>query len=146
MKYAIVSTWNGEGYSYQNTAEIKEFKNDSEAQNYLRELFFESVPKANAEETDGCISYELGDDQGSFVFIRNAELIYGIMILTNVNEIHPLLSKKDWLKHISHAVQQSDPDETDELDLSDESIFIGAYDSDYDYQFVRLDYGLVKVD
>jgi hypothetical protein len=146
MKYAIVSTWNGEGYSYQNTAELKEFKNDSEAQIYLRQLLNEQDATSDATETDGCITYEIGDDQGSFVFIRNAELIFGIMILANVNEVHPLLSKKDWLKHLKRAVQQSDPDDLDELDLSDESIFICAYDSDYDYQFVKLNYGLVKVD
>jgi len=146
MKYVIVETWNGEGYSSENLASIKEFDNDSVAQNYLESLVHFQTGAENIESSNGCITYEKGDDQGSFVFIRNAELIYGIMILTNVNEVHPLLSKKDWLKHLAHAFQQSDPDETDELDLNDESIFIGAYNDDYDYQFVKLDYGLVKVD
>lgn len=146
MKYVIVETWNGEGYSSENLASIKEFKNDWEAQNYLEQLVQIQTGAENIESSTGCITYEKGDDQGSFVFIRNAELIYGIMILTNVNEVHPLLSKKDWLKHLSHAIKNSDPDETDEIDIADESIFIGAYNDDYDYQFVKLDYGLVKVD
>ena len=34
MKYAIVETWNGEGYSSENLASIKEFDNDSVAQKY----------------------------------------------------------------------------------------------------------------
>lgn len=138
MKYAIIETWNGEGYSYENLASIKEFDNDSIAQRYLESLVHFQIGAENIESNLGCITYEKGDDQGSFVFMRNAESIYGVVILTNVNEVVAIRNKKDWVAKLNIAVQQSDSDETDELDLSSDDIFIGAYEGDYDYQFVRF--------
>lgn len=138
MKYAIIETWNGEGYSYENLASIKEFDNDSIAQKYLESLVHFQTGAENIESNLGRITYEKGDDQGSFVFIRNAESIYGVVILTNVNEVIAIRNKKDWLTKINLAVQQSDSDETDELDLSSDNIFIGAYEGDYDYQFIKF--------
>lgn len=138
MKYAIIETWNGEGYSYENLASIKEFDNDSIAQKYLESLVHFQTGAENIKSNLGRITYEKGDDQGSFVFIRNAESIYGVVILTNVNEVIAIRNKKDWLTKINLAVQQSDSDETDELDLSSDNIFIGAYEGDYDYQFIKF--------
>lgn len=138
MKYAIIETWNGEGYSSENLASIKEFDNDSIAQKYLESLVHFQTGAENIESNLGCITYEKGDDQGSFVFMRNAESIYGVVILTNVNEVVAIRNKKDWVAKLNIAVQQSDSDETDELDLSSDDIFIGAYEGDYDYQFVRF--------
>jgi len=139
MKYAIIETWNGEGYSSENLASIKEFDNDSIAQKYLESLVHFQTGAEIIEKRIGYISYtKNNDDYGSFVFIRNAELLYGVLIYTNVNEIITILNKKEWRKNLSEAIKQCDPDELDEIDLSDNNIFIGGYNSDYDYQFVRF--------
>ena len=138
MKYAIVETWNGEGYSSENLAYIKEFKNDSEAQNYLESSVQIQTSAENIESSLGCITYEKGDDQGSFTFIRNAEELYGVMIFCNVNEVHPIKTLKEWHKRISGAITLSNPEELDEINLGDDSIFIGAYQGEYDYQFIKF--------
>ncbi len=138
MKYAIIETWNGEGYSSENLAYIKEFNNDSEAQNYLESLVQIQTDAENIESSIGCITYEKGDDQGSFTFIRNAEKLYGVMIFCNVNEVYPITHIKEWHKRISGAITLSNPEELDEINLSDDSIFIGAYQGEYDYQFIKF--------
>ena len=138
MKYAIIETWNGEGYSFENLAYIKEFNNDSEAQNHLESLVQIQTGAENIESSLGCISYEKNGDQGSFMFIRNAEKLYGVVIFCNVNEVHPFVSKKQFHKFIGEAIILSDPEEFDEIDLSDDSIFIGAYQGEYDYQFIKF--------
>jgi len=138
MKYVIIETWNGVGYSSENLAYIKEFNTDSEAQSYLESLLYMQIGAENIESSLGCITYEKNDDQGSFVFIRNAELLYGIMIFCNVNEIYTIKSKKEWHKRISGAITLADPEEIEEINLGDDSIFIGAYQGEYDYQFIKL--------
>jgi hypothetical protein len=138
MKYAIVETWNGEGYSSENLASIKEFDNDSVAQKYLESLVHFQTGAENIESSLGCISYEKNGDQGSFIFIRNAEKLYGVMIFCNVNEVHPILNKKQWHSRICGAITLSDPEELDEINLGDDSIFIGAYEGEYDYQFIKF--------
>ena len=138
MKYAIIETWNGEGYSYENLAYIVEHNSDEQAQQRLKDLVSIQSNVTNIIESDGLITYEKGDDQGSFTFIRNAEKIYGVVILTNVNEIIAIRNKKDWSAKLNIAVQQGDDEELDELDLSDNNIFIGAYEGDYDYQFIKF--------
>jgi hypothetical protein len=138
MKYAIIETWNGEGYSSENLAYIVEHDSDSRAQQRLEDLVSIQSNAANIIESDGLITYEKGDDQGSFSFIRNAEKLYGVVILANVNEVVPIYNKKDWTAKLNIAVQQCDEDELDELNLSDSNIFIGAYEGDYDYQFIKF--------
>jgi hypothetical protein len=138
MKYAIIETWNGEGYSSENLAYIVEHDSDSRAQQRLEDLVSIQSNAANIIESDGLITYEKGDDQGSFSFIRNAEKLYGVVILANVNEVVPIYNKKDWSAKLNIAVQQCDSDELDELNLSDNNIFIGAYEGDYDYQFIKF--------
>jgi hypothetical protein len=138
MKYAIIETWNGEGYSSENLAYIVEHDSDSRAQQRLEDLVSIQSNAANIIESDGLITYEKGDDQGSFSFIRNAEKLYGVVILANVNEVVPIYNKKDWTAKLNIAVQQCDEDELDELNLSDSNIFIGAYEGNYDYQFIKF--------
>jgi hypothetical protein len=138
MKYAIIETWNGEGYSSENLAYIVEHNSDEQAQQRLKDLVSIQSNVTNIIESDGLITYEKGDDQGSFTFIRNAEKIYGVVILTNVNEVIAIRNKKDWSAKLNIAVQQGDDEELDELDLSDNNIFIGAYEGDYDYQFIKF--------
>ena len=138
MKYAIIETWNGEGYSSENLAYIVEHNSDAKAQQRLKDLLTIQSDATNIIESDGLITYEKGNDQGSFTFIRNAEKLYGVVILTNVNEVVAIRNKKDWSAKLNIAVQQGDDEELNELDLSDKNIFIGAYEGDYDYQFIKF--------
>jgi hypothetical protein len=138
MKYAIIETWNGEGYSSENLAYIVEHDSDAQAQQRLKDLVSIQSNATNIIESDGLITYHKGDDEGSFTFIRDAEKLYGVVILTNVNEVVAIYSKKDWSAKLNIAVQQCDNDELDELDLSNNNIFIGAYEGDYDYQFIKF--------
>jgi hypothetical protein len=137
MKYAIIETWNGEGYSSENLAYIVEHDSDSRAQQRLKDLVSIQTDAENIVESDGLITYDIGDDNGTFQFIKNAESIYGVVILTNVNEVIAC-DKKRWRKLRTEALAQCNPDDIDELDLSADDFFIGAYENDYDYQFVRF--------
>jgi hypothetical protein len=137
MKYAIIETWNGEGYSFQNLARIENYNSDAEAQQRLRDLIAIQTDAKNIVESDGLITYDIHDDNGTFQFIKNAESIYGVVILTNENEAIPC-DKKRWRKFRTEALAQCNPDDIDELDLSSDDFFIGAYENDYDYQFVRF--------
>lgn len=136
MKYTIVSTWSGEGYSYQNTAEVKEFNDDVEARTYIAELLLKAHPEMTNVTAvgDNLLHYQIGEDYGSFFFIK--EELFGLLILTNVNEVITFHGEKHWNIVLSQAIKQADPE--DELDLSGNSIFIGAHDGEYDYQFIKF--------
>lgn len=139
-KYAIISTWNGEGYSYLNTAEILDFKDDEAAQKHLRKLFEaeHKGEKMDIEETEGVLSYTTGHDSGSYVWLREPERIYGLVIYANVNEIHIILSAKEWRNHVAAAIKQAEPEDVCDIDITEKNFFIGAHNSDYDYQFIRF--------
>jgi hypothetical protein len=148
MKYVIVSTWNGEGYSSSNTIEVKEFNNDNDAHAHIKELADEykrnSVGYGNEVEIDlitekGCfiITHDDGDDQGSFQCHLLHDDSYGVVIQCNVNEVM-VVDESDYKDILEIAINQADKDEIDEIDLNADEIFIGAYDDDYDYQFIKI--------
>jgi hypothetical protein len=139
-KYTIISTWNGDGHSYLNTAKILEFKDDKAAQNHLWTLFkTENNPKDfEVEETKGFLKYSNEEDSGSYIWLSQTELVYGIVIYTNVNEIHYILNAKQWRNNVAKAIKQADPNEVGEIDLTQKRFFIAAHNSDYDYQFIKF--------
>lgn len=141
MKYAIVSTWNGEGYSSSNTAEVKEFNNDNDALTFIRNLAKEYEEDFEIEvyqkEGMGKINFDNLVDQGSFQFHRLNEDDFGVVIQCNINEAD-IESKIGFNAMLDLAIKQADQDELDELDLSSNNIFIGAYEGDYDYQFIKF--------
>lgn len=138
--YAIISTWNGEGYSYLNTAEIRHFKNDEEAQKHLRTLYESNNDPQDfeVEETKGVLRYSNEEDAGSYILVRDPQKIFGVVIYTNINEVHFILNAKEWRNHVAEAIKQADPEEIEEINLSEKSFFIAGYNSDYDYQFIRF--------
>jgi len=93
----------------------------------------------NIESNLGCITYDKGDDQGSFLFIRDADTLFGVVIRTNDNEAFPITNLRKWKSYLVEAIEQAEPEELYELDLSADDFFIGAYDGDYDYQFVKFE-------
>jgi hypothetical protein len=138
--YAIISTWNGEGYSYLNTAEILHFKDDAEAQKHLRTLYESNNDTQDFEvqETEGVLRYENMEDSGSYIWLRDPQKIFGVVIYTNVNEINIILNAKEWRNHVAAAIKQADPEDVCEIDLSEKSFFIAGHNSDYDYQFIKF--------
>jgi hypothetical protein len=139
MKYAIIETWNGEGYSFQNLAYIEEFNSDAEAQQKLRELIKIESDAENIVESDGVISFDKEDDNGTFKFIRDADTLFGVVIRVNDNKVHPIRNLRKWKSYLVEAIKQAEPEELYNLDLSADDFFIGAYDGDYDYQFVKFE-------
>lgn len=139
--YAIISTWNGEGYSYLNTAEVLEFQDDEAAQNHLRQLLeteHEQQDLEDIEETEGVLSYTTGEDSGSYRWVREPEKFFGVVIYANTNEFHLILNAKQWRNRVAEAIKQAYPEEVCEIDITEKSFFISAHDSDYDYQFIRF--------
>ena len=138
--YAIISTWNGEGYSYLNTAEIRHFKNDEEAQKHLRTLYESNNDPQDfeVEETKGALRYSNEEDAGSYILVRDPQKIFGVVIYTNINEVHFILNAKEWRNHVAAAIKQADPEDVCEIDLSEKSFFIAGHNSDYDYQFIKF--------
>ena len=139
-KYAIISTWNGEGYSYLNTAEVLEFQDDEAAQNHLRELFEAEQfgEDFETEETFGVLSYTTGEDSGSYRWVREPEKFFGVVIYANTNEFNLITNAKQWRNRVAAAIKQAEPEEVCEIDITEKNFFIPAYNSDYDYQFIRF--------
>lgn len=129
-KYIIVETWNGEGYSWLNKAYVKNFVNDRQAQGYIRNLIVDDECDT-IKIMDGEITYTIGDDTGTCCWYTLHPEAYGVVIECNIN-VAEVVNKKRYDERWEEAVAQSDPD--DEI----EDGFIGAYDGDYDYQFIKL--------
>jgi hypothetical protein len=131
MKYIIIETWNGEGYSYENKAYLMDFSSDAQAQAHIESLVQENAE--NVSTYKGRIFYEIAEDSGCFLW-RPYENQYGVVILCNENEAY-IVNEKNFLEYFDEAVEQADPEE--EIELGDE-VFVGAYDGDYDYALIKL--------
>ena len=138
--YAIISTWNGEGYSYLNTAEIRHFKDDEAAQKHLRTLYESNNDPQDfeVEETKGVLRYSNEEDSGSYVWLPDPQKIFGVVIHTNINEIKYIRNAKNWRNYVAEAIKQADPEEVSDINLSEKSFFIDAYNGDFDYQFIKF--------
>lgn len=138
MKYIIATTWNGEGYSYQNRAELKEFNSDSDAQNYILSQFNENenVERYEVVETEGRISFDNGEDQGSWQWIKAPKDVYGVAIRCNVNEVE-VCNEREYFALLDNVISEADNEEVEEIESND-NVFLNAYQGDYDYQFIKL--------
>lgn len=135
MKYVIATTWNGEGYSYQNIAELKEFESDKDAQDHILHQFNENerVDLYEVSEEEGRVNFDDGDDQGSWQWIKADADTYGAVIICNINDVC-VVNKEEYEEMLKDALAQSDPDD----EISEENPFIGAYGGEYDYQFIKF--------
>ena len=138
MKYIIATTWNGEGYSYQNKAEMKEFDSDSHAQEYIRQQFNnnESAERYDVTETDGKILFDNGEDQGTWQWIKAEDNAYGVAIMCNINEVE-VYDRDGYFALLDDVIADADPDEVEEIESKD-NVFLNAYQGEYDYQFLKL--------
>jgi hypothetical protein len=134
MKYVIVHTWNGEGYSWKNTAEVMEFSSDDKAQQYIVEQAHDEAD-ALAEFTEewGNVSFDDDEDQGSVQWFAFTPETYGVVIRTNVNEVQ-LVNEQEYHEQLKVAIAQADPEDA----VDEESPFINGHDGEYDYQFIKF--------
>ena len=134
-KFAIIETWNGEGYSEENfIKETKEFNTKAEALAYCKSLAkiqgeLEKTPDGWCFLTNNDV-----DDAGSYQALEIEKDHYGMGILCNINEAE-LLTKEAYFKALAQAKKQADPH--DEIEDGDR-IFIASYGGDYDYVFEKL--------
>tara|TARA_R100000664_G_scaffold33979_1_gene53113 strand:- start:459 stop:968 length:510 start_codon:yes stop_codon:yes gene_type:complete len=161
-KYIVIDTWNGEGYSYNNGANTRQFDCKDEAfkwayeralsnaedipedvGQYSDEDWFEGEPKSNG---DGYWFEGYDENHGSYQ-VWETENVYAIMIQCNINTVTVLTEAeyKVEIKSINEAIQIhikenkdnpyaiTDMEELMEVD-SNGDIFCHQFD-DYDYQF-----------
>jgi hypothetical protein len=136
QNYVIAETWNGEGYSFQNKAYLKQFESDEQAQEFIRTTFNtnEKAEDWNVTEEQGKITFENEDgDAGTYQWHNAPADLYGVEIWTNVNEVQ-VHNEQGYKSALEYAIEQADEDE----EIDEESPFISAYESEYDYQFIVL--------
>ena len=137
-KYIIIQTWNGEGYSYQNKAEVKEFAKPSDARDHIFSLLrtedcIEATITSSPEE--GCITYEgENQDSGTYQYRLLQEGDYGVVITCNINEAI-VVDKDDFEHQYSEALSESAINDGD-VETEDGFVFVSG--GEYDYSFIVL--------
>ena len=153
-KYIVVDTWNGEGYSYDNGVDTKQFQYKKSAfkhaykralcnaQDVADDVCRYSQEKPNEYWTpvkrgadgDGFYFNSYDDNAGSYqVFeIKDA---YAIKILCNTNEVF-MLTKEEYEDVVRGLNKEygEDLEEYSETDDNGDSFYSCLVD-DYDYQF-----------
>jgi hypothetical protein len=136
--YALIETWNGEGYSTDNKArriklspsEVSVFLANKVAE--LKKLGFRVRASKRRKKY---ISY--CDDEDNYGTVQLKAItnddIWGVVIMTNINDCR-LVDWKMYHIMLGQALEQSDPKEK----ISRRNPFIGAYNEYYDYQFIEL--------
>lgn len=150
-KYAIIDTWNGDGYSYANEIlHIKYFDNDEQALEHCKKLATEQANgfledlfgvTDNIDDllsvNDSSVDYFAKndeDDSGCIHFVELHDDSFAVEMLCNVNEVL-VLTEDEYKYSLNEAVKNADQDDIDDLDLAADRVFIGAYNDDYDRQF-----------
>lgn len=138
MKYIIAHTWNGQGYSHMNKAELKEFNSDTEAQTYIKEKFQQEEGLEDYEVTEehGRIVFDNGENQGSWQWLKADFNTYGVAIICNVNEVE-VYTEEEYNAKLDEAIEQANPEDVEDIGDRDNA-FIPAYEEDFDYQFIGL--------
>jgi len=141
MEFIIVKTWNGEGYSFLNTAEVKLLASKYDAQQLIVSKLISKLQindisnSERIEITEGCIEYGDSYNRGTYQWFQK-DGVYGIEIICNTNDVIIHKTKQDYESAIQTALSQSYDKELEDSD----SPFIAAFEGDYDYQFVRIDF------
>ena len=160
-KYIVIDTWNGEGYSYQNGAELEYFQSKRKAKAFCKKMAEAQLPEPKdsrastevVEEIDNGYSYLINqsggiDDYGSYQYFELTPDIFAIKISTNVNEVE-LLNGKEWESDFQDCIHKimtfiiGSKDNKISFDLSDyiKEKFFSADElgGDYDIQFRIID-------
>ena len=152
-KYIVVDTWNGEGYSYNNGVDTKQFQYKKSAFKYAYDRTLSNAdgdadlvcrysdekpnehwtPVKRDADGDGFYWETYDDNAGSYqVFdIKDA---YAIMIICNTNEVS-MLTKKEYEERIAMLNEEygEDLEEYHEEDSNGDSFYCAI--DDYDFQF-----------
>lgn len=140
-KYAIIETWNGEGYSSANRMHsIIEANGEDEVMEITKAL-----AESEMTEDDEFITHENGhgwvteeeEDSGSYQFFEIKDDTFGFVVATNVNEVS-MVNEEEFRDMKKYAISQADLDDYEEGELDSDNVFIGAYEGDYDYQFITI--------
>jgi hypothetical protein len=140
-KYAIIGTWNGEGYSSENKLHsIIERHEDG----YVKEFLLGLTKAQMVFGTETIFELENGygfetedEDSGTYQFFEIKDDTFGFVVLTNVNEV-TMVNEKEFRDMKEEAIEQADLNDYEEGELDSDDVFIGAYGGDYDYQFITM--------
>jgi len=144
-KYIVIDTWNGEGYSYNNGVDTKQFQYKKSAMNYAYKRVLSNVD-GNKDEVwreqshsaegldDGFYFTNYNDDSGSYQ-VHEIKDAYAIMIQCNTNEVFMLKEKEfnDKISEVDEAYGEDLEDYSDTDDNGDK--YYCSLVDDYDYQF-----------
>lgn len=145
-KFAIITTWNGDGYSYQNKlVEVVEYQFLGLAKQRCHELmhaielqvFHPNEYDINDFESGFGWTVKDDDDSGSYQAFEITDDLYGFVINVNVNEVVPC-TKEEFEEEKTNALAEADMDLTEEEDLDDDDFFIHTLSGEYDKQFIKL--------
>lgn len=153
-KYIIAETWNGEGFSYQNKVEVKEFETVADVKAHLELLMKGQGDSIDPEDFLGelvpwkikwdglSLCYTNGEDDGSFQAIELQPDTYGVIIQTNINNVEQV-DLVTWNDRIEAALDQANPEDMEEDPESyeldeDGCMFVSCYEGEYDEQFIKL--------
>tara|TARA_Y100000401_G_scaffold117489_1_gene126550 strand:+ start:427 stop:897 length:471 start_codon:yes stop_codon:yes gene_type:complete len=148
-RYIVVDTWNGDGYSDENGAEIKIFDDKINAFEYALQgikkqhgAIFEPITITSQDvHLVGGYGFESGHDHGSFQVLEFNEDIYAVQIMCNVNEVM-LLTKEQYEEAIKEREEEMHEaynyfDREDYVTENNGDTFYSAiYDYDYQYRLV----------
>ena len=156
-KYVVIDTWNGEGYSTENGADIKQFDYRKSALKwaYKRALsnaqddaddvqrYSDQTDLMKANDNGDGYFWETYDDNCGSYQVWETKDVYAFMIQCNVNDVTPL-TKKQFIEEIEDkedlmkdAITHSPFNESEEDFQSQEEngdVYYGGLD-DYDYQY-----------
>jgi hypothetical protein len=153
-KYIVVDTWNGDGYSYENGVDTKQFQYKKAAFKYAYQRVLSNAgdvsddvcrysdekptehwkPVKRGTDGDGFYFETYDDNCGSYQVWETKDA-YAIMIQCNVNDV-TMLTKEEYKEHIEEldAMYGSDLEEYCETDDNGDKFYCSLVD-DYDYQF-----------
>ena len=153
-KYIVIDTWNGEGYSYNNGVDTKQFQYKksafkhaykrvlSNAGDVSEDVHRYSHEKLNHElwevvkrDADGDGFYwETYDDNAGSYQVFEIKDAYAIMILCNTNEVS-LLTKKEYEERVSQLNEEYGEDLEEYYSEEDNGDSFYCAIEDYDFQF-----------
>ena len=116
IKYLIIDTWNGEGYT-DSSVELKEFHSELEAKGYAYEEAENASGHGQLERDGLAFRYELDDDYGAVHWLKFEPTMYGVVLNPNTNEYH-ISSEDKWKEFINYAIAKGEIDAEEEHALN----------------------------
>lgn len=150
MKYILIETWNGEGYSYLNTNH-EVFNTAKDAYNRLKLHAIESYEANKNYEYESSyiygsdalshFVYTTGFNSGSYQIFEIEDNAFGYVVLTNLNEVHIIDTEDDYNKELLYVTNKLiELDRSEDL-TTDDNPFFPCIDGEYndcDIQFVKI--------